>query len=35
MKVFDKAQVQGAVIGEAMSLLDKGTGMVLVLVSRQ
>jgi len=35
MKVGDHARAQGAVIGKAMSTLDEGTGMVLVLVSLQ
>lgn len=35
MKVMDHAQAQGAIIGKAMSSLEKGKGMVLVLVSLQ
>ena len=35
MKVSDHARAQGAVIGKAMSVLDKGRGLVLVLVSLQ
>ncbi len=35
MKVTDHAKAQGAVIGKAMSSLDEGTGMVLVLVTLQ
>ncbi len=35
MKVGDQAKAQGAVIGKAMSSLNEGTGMVLVLVSLQ
>ena len=35
MKVTDHAKAQGAIIGKAMSSLEKGKGMVLVLVSLQ
>ncbi len=35
MRVTDHAQAQGAIIGKAMSSLEKGKGMVLVLVSLQ
>jgi hypothetical protein len=35
MKVNDHARAQGAVIGKAMSSLDAGSGMVLVLVTLQ
>ena len=35
MKVIDPARAQGAVIGKAMSALDEGQGMVLVLVTLQ
>ncbi|GMV98117.1 MAG: hypothetical protein AMXMBFR83_24700 [Phycisphaerae bacterium] len=35
MKVGDHARAQGAVIGKAMSRLDKGQGLVLVLVNLQ
>jgi hypothetical protein len=35
MKVSDYAQAQGAVIGKAMSSLEQGKGLVLVLVSLQ
>ena len=35
MKVTDHAKAQGAVIGKAMSSLEEGTGMVLVLVALQ
>jgi hypothetical protein len=35
MKVADHQRAQGAVIGKAMSSLDEGTGLVLVLVSLQ
>lgn len=35
MKVTDYAQAQGAILGKAMSALDEGTGLVLVLVSLQ
>jgi hypothetical protein len=35
MRVADHQQAQGAVIGKAMSSLDEGTGLVLVLVSLQ
>jgi len=35
MKVTDHAQAQGAIIGKAMSALEKGKGLVLVLVSLQ
>ena len=35
MKVTDHAKAQGAVIGKAMSSLNEGTGMVLVLVTLQ
>lgn len=35
MKVTDPAQATGAILGKAMSALDQGTGMVLVLVSLQ
>ncbi|UCE61692.1 MAG: hypothetical protein JSU63_08075, partial [Phycisphaerales bacterium] len=35
MKVSDFAKAQGAVLGKAMTALDEGTGLVLVLVSLQ
>ena len=35
MRVRDHTKAQGAVIGKAMSSLDQGEGMVLVLVSLQ
>jgi hypothetical protein len=35
MKVGDHARAQGAVIGKAMSSLEEGTGLVLVLVTLQ
>ena len=35
MKVTDHAQAQGAIIGKAMTTLDMGQGLVLVLVSLQ
>jgi hypothetical protein len=35
MKVIDYARAQGAIIGKAMTSLDSGRGMVLVLVSLQ
>ena len=35
MKVTDHVQAQGAILGKAMSGLEKGDGMVLVLVSLQ
>lgn len=35
MRVSDYGRAQGAVIGKAMSSLDEGTGLVLVLVSLQ
>jgi hypothetical protein len=35
MKVTDYAKAQGAIIGKAMSSLDEGIGLVLVLVSLQ
>jgi len=35
MKVTDHARAQGAVIGKAMSVLEHGTGLVLVLISLQ
>ncbi|GAB4325779.1 MAG: hypothetical protein Kow0059_21940 [Candidatus Sumerlaeia bacterium] len=35
MKVSDHAQAQGAILGKAMSRLDEGRGLVLVLVSLQ
>jgi hypothetical protein len=35
MKVVDYTRAQGAVIGKAMSALDEGQGLVLVLVSLQ
>jgi hypothetical protein len=35
MKVTDYTRAQGAVIGKAMSSLDEGTGLVLVLVTLQ
>ncbi len=35
MKVRDYDQAHGAILGKAMSRLDKGTGLVLVLVSLQ
>ena len=35
MRVGDHDQAQGAIIGKAMTRLDEGTGLVLVLVSLQ
>ena len=35
MKVTDHTRAQGAVLGKAMSALEEGTGMVLVLVTLQ
>lgn len=35
MVVGDYAQAQGAIIGKAMSSLDQGQGLILVLVSLQ
>ncbi len=35
MKATDHVKAQGAIIGKAMSALDKGKGMVLVLVTLQ
>jgi hypothetical protein len=35
MKVLDHSLAQGAILGKAMSTLDSGTGLVLVLVSLQ
>jgi len=35
MKVLDYAKAQGAILGKAMSGLDAGTGLVLVLVTLQ
>ncbi len=35
MKVTDYEKAQGAIIGKAMSSLDKGKGLVLVLVTLQ
>jgi hypothetical protein len=35
MKVSDHGKAQGAIIGKAMSSLEKGRGLVLVLVSLQ
>ncbi|MCI0674373.1 MAG: hypothetical protein L0Y42_01200, partial [Phycisphaerales bacterium] len=35
MKVVDHAAAQGAIIGKAMTSLDEGTGLVLVLVNLQ
>jgi hypothetical protein len=35
MRVTDAAQARGAILGKAMSSLDEGTGMVLVLVTLQ
>jgi hypothetical protein len=35
MKVTDHDRARGAIIGKAMSSLEKGKGMVLVLVSLQ
>jgi hypothetical protein len=35
MKVRDHAQAQGAILGKAMSHLDEGKGLVLVLVTLQ
>ena len=35
MKVTDYEQAQGAIIGKAMSALDEGQGLVLVLVALQ
>jgi len=35
MKVTEYAQAQGAILGKAMSTLDKGKGLVLMLVTLQ
>jgi hypothetical protein len=35
MKVSDHRRAQGAIIGKALTALDEGTGLVLVLVSLQ
>jgi len=35
MKVTDHAKAQGAILGKAMSGLNEGKGLVLVLVSLQ
>ena len=35
MKVMDHPRAQGAILGKAMTSLEQGTGMVLVLVSLQ
>ncbi|WP_229311014.1 hypothetical protein [Larkinella soli] len=35
MKASDRSQAQGAILGKAMTALEKGTGLVLVLVSLQ
>src|SRR5262249_20372055 len=35
MKVTDYPKAQGAILGKAMGSLDKGQGMILVLVSLQ
>jgi hypothetical protein len=35
MKVTDHAKAQGAILGKAMSSLENGKGLVLVLVSLQ
>ncbi len=35
MKVADGARAQGAILGKAMTALDRGTGLVLVLVTLQ
>ena len=35
MKATDHDRAQGAIIGKAMSSLEEGTGMVLVLVTLQ
>jgi hypothetical protein len=35
MKVSNHAKAQGAILGKAMSGLEKGRGMVLVLVTLQ
>jgi hypothetical protein len=35
MKVTDHAKSQGAILGKAMTALDHGQGMVLVLVTLQ
>jgi len=35
MKVTDHDQAQGAILGKAMTSLDSGTGLVLVLVTLQ
>ena len=35
MRVSDHAQAQGAIIGKAMSTLESGRGLVLVLVALQ
>ena len=35
MKVTDHTKANGAILGKAMTSLEKGTGLVLVLVSLQ
>ena len=35
MKVTDYARAQGAIVGKAMTPLDEGRGLVLVLVTLQ
>ena len=35
MKVLDHSRAQGAILGKAMSSLDAGQGLVMVLVSLQ
>ena len=35
MKVSDHGRAQGAIVGKAMTRLDEGQGLVLVLVSLQ
>lgn len=35
MKVLDSVRAQGAILGKAMSALDEGKGLVLVLVTLQ
>jgi hypothetical protein len=35
MKVTDLNRAQGAILGKAMTSLDKGSGLVLVLVTLQ
>ena len=35
MKVTDHAKAQGAIVGKAMTVLEQGKGLVLILVSLQ